>query len=192
MKRTTSLTEFSADVAAVLDGAPPPPPAVHQQQDAVATSAQQHRFPAGPVPMEGVAMPVLVEQGFGGHRLPEVGGGDCQKQQQHHHVQQFPLPLIHQQHQLVDVRYSAAATAMVSPRRPRRNSGDFQLETAHFLKACGLCNRRLRPGKDIYMYRGEIAFCSSECRQQQMALDERKEKKCSTASEPSGETIAAA
>lgn len=40
----------------------------------------------------------------------------------------------------------------VSPRNPRRSSGDF-LETAPFLRACGLCNRRLGPGRDIYMYR---------------------------------------
>lgn len=40
----------------------------------------------------------------------------------------------------------------VSPRNPRRGSGDF-LETAPFLRACGLCNRRLGPGRDIYMYR---------------------------------------
>ncbi|KAJ8625740.1 hypothetical protein MRB53_034270 [Persea americana] len=68
----------------------------------------------------------------------------------------------------------------VSPRNPRRSSGDF-LETAPFLRACGLCNRRLGPGRDIYMYRGDTAFCSLECRQQQMNHDERKEK-CSVAS----------
>jgi hypothetical protein len=28
--------------------------------------------------------------------------------------------------------------------------------------------------------RGEVAFCSQECRQQQMNLDELMEKKCST------------
>lgn len=70
--------------------------------------------------------------------------------------------------------------ATVSPRNPRRNSVDL-LETAHFLKACFLCKRRLFPGRDIYMYRGDSAFCSLECRQQQMNQDERKEK-CSLAS----------
>ncbi|KAF6149184.1 hypothetical protein GIB67_026040 [Kingdonia uniflora] len=63
----------------------------------------------------------------------------------------------------------------LSPRNPRRNSSDF-VETAHFLRACGLCERRLTSGRDIYMYRGDTAFCSSECRQQQMIQDERKEK----------------
>lgn len=43
--------------------------------------------------------------------------------------------------------------SMVSPRsNPRRHSADV-LETPHFLRACGLCKRRLVPGRDIYMYR---------------------------------------
>ncbi|KAG1366490.1 FCS-Like Zinc finger 5 [Cocos nucifera] len=74
--------------------------------------------------------------------------------------------------------------AMVPPRRTgnRRNSGDFGVvEVASFLKACSLCKRRLGPGRDTFMYRGDIAFCSLECRQQQMNLDERKEK-CSLTS----------
>nr|CAD1826371.1 unnamed protein product [Ananas comosus var. bracteatus] len=73
-----------------------------------------------------------------------------------------------------------------------------------FLRACGLCRRRLAPGRDIFMYRGDIAFCSLECRQQQINQDERKEK-CSLTSmkeappstngseqSSNGETVAAA
>ncbi|XP_028771897.1 FCS-Like Zinc finger 6 [Neltuma alba] len=59
----------------------------------------------------------------------------------------------------------------------RRHSADF-VETADFLRACFLCKRRLVPGRDIYMYRGDSAFCSLECRQKQMIQDERKEKRC--------------
>ncbi|XP_022753071.1 uncharacterized protein LOC111301564 [Durio zibethinus] len=70
--------------------------------------------------------------------------------------------------------------ATVSPRVNRRHSADF-METPHFLRSCGLCRRRLVPGRDIYMYRGDSAFCSLECRQQQMNQDEKKEK-CSIAS----------
>ncbi|KAL1204231.1 FCS-Like Zinc finger 6 [Cardamine amara subsp. amara] len=66
--------------------------------------------------------------------------------------------------------------AMVPPRgNLRRHSGDFS-DAGHFLRSCSLCERLLVPGRDIYMYRGDTAFCSSECRQQQMAQDERKEK----------------
>ncbi|KAL5555973.1 hypothetical protein UlMin_038209 [Ulmus minor] len=65
--------------------------------------------------------------------------------------------------------------SMISPRNHRRNSGDF-VETAHFLRTCGLCRRRLASGRDIYMYKGDTAFCSLECREKQMKQDERKEK----------------
>ncbi|XP_059287260.1 FCS-Like Zinc finger 6-like [Lycium ferocissimum] len=57
----------------------------------------------------------------------------------------------------------------------RRKSADF-VETAHFLRACSLCERQLIPGHDIYMYRGDSAFCSLDCREKQMNQDERKEK----------------
>ncbi|KAI4325928.1 hypothetical protein MLD38_031289 [Melastoma candidum] len=52
----------------------------------------------------------------------------------------------------------------------------FNLEAAHFLETCGLCRRRLFPGRDIYMYRGDAAFCSLECREQLMKQEERKAK----------------
>ncbi|KAM3194256.1 hypothetical protein ACQJBY_070745 [Aegilops geniculata] len=70
----------------------------------------------------------------------------------------------------------------------RRHSGDFNaaVETAAFLKACGLCCRRLGPGRDTFIYMGEVAFCSLECRQQQMNLDELKDKKCFPATTGSG------
>ncbi|KAF3445773.1 hypothetical protein FNV43_RR10950 [Rhamnella rubrinervis] len=84
----------------------------------------------------------------------------------------------------------------VSPRNQLSNSAAF-VETAHFLRACSLCKRRLVPTRDIYMYRGDSAFCSLECRQHQMNQDERKEK-CSLASKKEaassatkGETVAA-
>ncbi|KAI8014503.1 FCS-Like Zinc finger 5 [Camellia lanceoleosa] len=69
--------------------------------------------------------------------------------------------------------------AAASPRNQRRNFAE--LETSNFLRACSLCKRRLVPGRDIYMYKGDSAFCSLECRQQQMNHDERKDK-CSLAS----------
>ncbi|CAN6461197.1 unnamed protein product [Victoria cruziana] len=44
-----------------------------------------------------------------------------------------------------------------------------------FLKACHLCRRPLGEGDDIYMYKGDTPFCSEECRQEQIELDEAKE-----------------
>ena len=36
----------------------------------------------------------------------------------------------------------------------RRNSADYSVvETAAFLRACGLCRRRLGPGRDTFMYK---------------------------------------
>ncbi|KAF5748405.1 hypothetical protein HS088_TW04G00358 [Tripterygium wilfordii] len=46
---------------------------------------------------------------------------------------------------------------------------------ADFLSCCNLCKKQLH-GKDIYMYRGEKAFCSPECRSRQIMVDERKEQ----------------
>ncbi|KAJ0257595.1 FCS-Like Zinc finger 5 [Hirschfeldia incana] len=66
---------------------------------------------------------------------------------------------------------------MVSPRgTQRRHSEDYSTHAGDFLRCCSLCKRYLVPGRDIYMYRGDRAFCSLECRQQQITVDERKEK----------------
>ncbi|XP_072952718.1 FCS-Like Zinc finger 5-like [Typha angustifolia] len=150
MRRTTSMTEFAADVEAPQPSEQERPQHKERQQQAVA------------------------QRRYGG-----VGQG------------------------WLDARHVAAGAASMRDRR--RNSGDFAaVETAPFLRACGLCKRRLGPGRDTFMYRGEIAFCSLECRQQQMNLDERKEK-CSLTSmkdsppangsseqSSNGETVAAA
>ncbi|CAN8251571.1 unnamed protein product [Cochlearia groenlandica] len=45
-----------------------------------------------------------------------------------------------------------------------------------FLMTCNRCNRNLCHRRDIYMYRGDNAFCSLECRDKQIKLDERKVK----------------
>ncbi|CAL1380308.1 unnamed protein product [Linum trigynum] len=84
----------------------------------------------------------------------------------------------------VDNHYLAS---MVSPRNSLMNHHNnphhhhhlrsVSLEsTAHFLRTCGLCQRRLAPSNDIYMYRGDTGFCSLECREEQMKKDARKEK----------------
>ncbi|KAG6773568.1 hypothetical protein POTOM_020855 [Populus tomentosa] len=69
--------------------------------------------------------------------------------------------------------------SVLSPRNHHKSSGSGNhfVEDSHFLRTCGLCKRRLAPGKDLYMYRGDTAFCSQECRAQQMKQDERKENR---------------
>ncbi|KAK7275510.1 hypothetical protein RIF29_16629 [Crotalaria pallida] len=54
------------------------------------------------------------------------------------------------------------------------------LEFFCFLKTCNLCNKQLSPNKDIYMYRGDQGFCSVECRNRQIVLDEMRELESST------------
>ncbi|WVZ12160.1 hypothetical protein V8G54_016690 [Vigna mungo] len=67
-------------------------------------------------------------------------------------------------------------------RKPALPPSPFQSPT--FLDQCFLCGKKLSPGKDIYMYKGDRAFCSVECRCKQIFWDEEeavKEEKCSLA-----------
>ncbi|GJS78901.1 reverse transcriptase domain-containing protein [Tanacetum coccineum] len=61
----------------------------------------------------------------------------------------------------------------ISP-TPARVVDDIKAADAHFLSTCHECNKQLH-GKDIYMYRGEKAFCSIECRSMEIALMEKEE-----------------
>ncbi|KAI4353115.1 hypothetical protein L6164_002087 [Bauhinia variegata] len=74
--------------------------------------------------------------------------------------------------------YSSMAASSSSPR-----SGMFyyagvedRYQEPHFLEACFLCHKPLSHNRDIFMYRGNTPFCSKECRQEQIDMDEAKEK----------------
>ncbi|KAJ1272430.1 hypothetical protein BS78_06G201000 [Paspalum vaginatum] len=54
------------------------------------------------------------------------------------------------------------------------------LPQGHFLEACFLCRKPLASNRDIFMYRGDIPFCTEECRREQMEMDEELERKEST------------
>ncbi|GMH06996.1 hypothetical protein Nepgr_008836 [Nepenthes gracilis] len=45
-----------------------------------------------------------------------------------------------------------------------------------FLSFCHFCKKKLEEGNDIYMYRGEKAFCSLDCRLEEISIDEGKHK----------------
>ncbi|KAI4372419.1 hypothetical protein MLD38_010653 [Melastoma candidum] len=60
-----------------------------------------------------------------------------------------------------------------------------ELRRPHFLEACFLCKKLLGNNRDIFMYRGDTAFCSEECRQEQIDIDESKEKKINLSSSSS-------
>nr|GEX81993.1 hypothetical protein [Tanacetum cinerariifolium] len=49
-----------------------------------------------------------------------------------------------------------------------------------FLKSCFLCHKHLSPNKDVYMYRGDQGFCSEECRNRQIYIDDIKELEITT------------
>ncbi|XP_065859291.1 FCS-Like Zinc finger 3 [Euphorbia lathyris] len=53
----------------------------------------------------------------------------------------------------------------------------FYSQEPHFLEACHLCRKPLGCNSDIFMYRGNTPFCSKECRQEQIEIDEYSSKK---------------
>ncbi|KAG4933265.1 hypothetical protein JHK87_047267 [Glycine soja] len=64
-----------------------------------------------------------------------------------------------------------------SPRSARFYDARFEDQHhPHFLSACFLCKKSLGDNRDIFMYRGDTPFCSEECRQEQIEIDEAKEK----------------
>ncbi|XAR54864.1 hypothetical protein NMG60_11030183 [Bertholletia excelsa] len=63
-----------------------------------------------------------------------------------------------------------------SPRSRRFGDGRYEEHRPHFLDACFLCKKPLGDNKDIFMYRGDTPFCSEECRQEQIEIDEAKER----------------
>ncbi|CAK9166289.1 unnamed protein product [Ilex paraguariensis] len=52
-----------------------------------------------------------------------------------------------------------------------------------FLNSCNLCKKLLH-GLDIFMYRGEKAFCSADCRSKHISVDEHRENCASRAMKP--------
>ncbi|KAH0666111.1 hypothetical protein KY285_027317 [Solanum tuberosum] len=74
---------------------------------------------------------------------------------------------------------SLSSSSMSSPRFAggRKYYDTTRFQQPHFLDACFLCNKPLGYNRDIFMYRGDTPFCSEECRQEQIDMDEAKEKK---------------
>ncbi|GJN01096.1 hypothetical protein PR202_ga18332 [Eleusine coracana subsp. coracana] len=63
----------------------------------------------------------------------------------------------------MEARYvKAASRFFIAGRCDRRR---------HFLDACFLCKRDITTDRHIFMYKGDAAFCSDECRQVQMNMD---------------------
>ncbi|KAF5737005.1 hypothetical protein HS088_TW14G01161 [Tripterygium wilfordii] len=56
----------------------------------------------------------------------------------------------------------------------KRVSQSISFPVPPFLEHCFLCRQKLLPGKDIYMYKGDRAFCSVACRCRQIFMDEEE------------------
>ncbi|PAN51232.1 hypothetical protein GQ55_9G588800 [Panicum hallii var. hallii] len=69
------------------------------------------------------------------------------------------------------VRIAAAASA--SSKCGHENGRMFV--GLEFLKRCFCCHKNLDATMDVFVYKGEQAFCSAECRCQHMAKEERRE-----------------
>ncbi|KAI3974721.1 hypothetical protein MKX01_002251 [Papaver californicum] len=48
----------------------------------------------------------------------------------------------------------------------------FSQQSSSFLKACGLCRKKLSPEMNIYMYKGDQCFCSDDCRCRKILIEE--------------------
>ncbi|GFP87255.1 hypothetical protein PHJA_000869200 [Phtheirospermum japonicum] len=79
------------------------------------------------------------------------------------------------------IQSNRASVFHISPVRFSEAAAGVGTPADDFLSSCHLCHKRLQ-GEDIYMYRGEKAFCSTECRYREIVMDERREKCSSEAS----------
>ncbi|GAB4837376.1 hypothetical protein Ancab_002254 [Ancistrocladus abbreviatus] len=61
------------------------------------------------------------------------------------------------------------------PKLGRSSEFPTPYPSVDFLSFCCFCKKKLEEGKDIYMYRGEKAFCSLDCRLEEILIEEGKE-----------------
>ncbi|KAM7480655.1 hypothetical protein LguiA_028868 [Lonicera macranthoides] len=61
-----------------------------------------------------------------------------------------------------------------------QKAASSSVEYCCFLKTCFLCKKSLSLDKDVYMYKGDQGYCSAECRDRQIYLDEIQELETST------------
>ncbi|KAG6593979.1 FCS-Like Zinc finger 15, partial [Cucurbita argyrosperma subsp. sororia] len=69
---------------------------------------------------------------------------------------------------------SKASVMNLTVNSSSRNPNSCLQTTSFRLHSCYLCNQKLLPGKDIYMYKGDRGFCSVECRCRQILMDEKE------------------
>ncbi|CAN6220086.1 unnamed protein product [Urochloa humidicola] len=77
--------------------------------------------------------------------------------------------------------------------RVKPRAGGEGVARLHYLESCFLCKETIACNRDVFMYRGDAAFCSDDCRQEQMDMDEaldavaRRHRLRSSSSSPAAE-----
>lgn len=128
---------------------------------------------------DGLASIAGMEAGFSGNHNNN-NNFYCYHQDQ---IQNQPLIMMRRRNSLRNISSlsspvsSSSSSAVCSPRSGRFYDARFEEpHSPHFLEACFLCKKPLGGNRDIFMYRGDTPFCSEECRQEQIEIDEAKEK----------------
>ncbi|KAK4557654.1 hypothetical protein RGQ29_007422 [Quercus rubra] len=130
--------------------------------------------------------PCFIEEDNGLASLADMEAGISGTGNQHNHTHHshnqnhpfFSRTLCYSASYNISRRGSLRNLSALSPRSagPRFYDARFEDHQPHFLEACFLCKKPLGDNKDIFMYRGDTPFCSVECRQEQIEIDEAKEK----------------
>ncbi|PIN19475.1 hypothetical protein CDL12_07846 [Handroanthus impetiginosus] len=60
---------------------------------------------------------------------------------------------------------------------PENVAESDQLKIGGFLERCHYCKKRIAQNSEVFMYSNLCAFCSAECRDSQIALDQSAKKK---------------
>ncbi|OWM88314.1 FCS-Like Zinc finger 2 [Punica granatum] len=123
----------------------------------------------------GVASLESMEAGFSGSSSSGSGSGAALSQSHsldHHNPFSSRPAMARVGGSLRNIPYMGCPVS--SPRSARFFYEDHH--RPHFLDSCALCKKPLGNHRDIFMYRGDTAFCSEECRQEQMEMDEAREK----------------
>ncbi len=111
---------------------------------------------------DGLASLVDTEAGFSGHNTYHYQHGFVSR------TMGYAYP--------ISYNGSFRNLSVSSPRSGRFYDARFEDHQPHFLEACFLCKKPLGSNRDIFMYRGDTPFCSEDCRQEQIEMDEAKEK----------------
>ncbi|KAK8520770.1 hypothetical protein V6N13_076908 [Hibiscus sabdariffa] len=122
--------------------------------------------------------PCFVEEDNGLPSLAEMEAGySGSNYQRVNHNGFFSRPLCYSRRTSLRNLSSFSSGSVPSPRSARFYDARFEdVQQPHFLDACFLCKKHLGGNRDIFMYRGDTPFCSEDCRQEQIDMDEAKEK----------------